>query len=100
MTSFYPTYPPPLSKDQEDFLLTNAKDWSIAHGLAVRPPTSFVSAEIDPRTALATTAPVTLFPSLLPRSCFEQAKGVSRAYNDLYSAITSDESWLQSVIEP
>ena len=77
----YPEYPPDLSPEQERYLLTNLKDWSIAHGLAVRPAETFVSKEVDPAGALATTAPVTLFPSLFPRRCFEQAKAVSKAYN-------------------
>ncbi|KAK3047116.1 Glutathione synthetase [Extremus antarcticus] len=95
----YPDFPPELNGDQEAYLLTNLKDWSIAHGLAVRPTPSYVPSETDPSGALATTAPVTLFPSLFPRVCFEQAKSVVEAYNELYSAIASDETWLGEVIE-
>lgn len=94
-----PEYPPELSDEQKAYLLSNLKDWSIAHGLAVRPAPSYVSVEQDPTGALATTAPVTLFPSLFPRACFEQAKSVAKAYNDLYSAIASDEAWLRGVVE-
>lgn len=95
----YPKYPPDLNPEQEHYLLTNLKDWSIAHGLAVRPAQSYVPTETDPAGALATTAPVTLFPSLFPRVCFEQAQAVVKAYNELYSAITSDETWLKGVVE-
>lgn len=95
----YPDYPPELNGDQEAYLLTNLKDWSIAHGLAVRPTPSYVPTETDPSGALATTAPVTLFPSLFPRMCLEQAKSVVEAYNELYSAIASDETWLGEVVE-
>jgi hypothetical protein len=95
----YPDYPPELSDEQKEYLLSNLKDWSIAHGLAVRPTSSYVSAETDPSGALATTAPVTLFPSLFPRVCFEQAHSVVKAYNDLYSAIANDETWLGDVVE-
>jgi len=95
----YPEYPPVLNGEQQDYLLANLKDWSIAHGLAVRPPPSYIKPEQDPTGALATTAPVTLFPSLLPRVCFEQAKSVARAYNELYSAIASDEGWLKGIVE-
>jgi hypothetical protein len=93
----YPPYPPTLTTPEKEYLLSNLKDWSIAHGLAVRPIESFVSKEIDPTGALATTAPVTLFPSLFPRTCFEQAKAVSKAYNELYSAISVDEAWLGEI---
>jgi len=98
-SSLYPPYPPTLNPDEEDYLLSNLKDWSIAHGLAVRPAESYVTKETDPAGALATTAPVTLFPSLFPRRCFEQAKAVSKAYNELYSAIASDEEWLRGIVE-
>ena len=95
----YPPYPPNLSDTEEEYLLSNLKDWSIAHGLAVRPAESYVAKETDPAGALATTAPVTLFPSLFPKRCFEQAKAVSKAYNELYSAIASDEGWLKGIVE-
>lgn len=97
--STYPSYPPDLTDDQRAYLLSNLKDWSIAHGLAVRPTTTYVPPEQDPSGALATTAPVTIFPSLFPRGCFEQAKSVAKAYNELYSAISSDEAWLKGIVE-
>ncbi len=95
----YPDYPPELNVKQEEYLLSNLRDWSIAHGLAVRPAPSYVPSEQDPSGALATTAPVTLFPSLFPRICFEQAQSVVKAYNELYSAIASDETWLKQIVE-
>lgn len=98
-TDFYPAYPPHLSEEQKEYLLTNVRDWSIARGLAVRPAPAYVPAEQDPSGALATTAPVTLFPSPFPRTCFEQARSVAEAYNELYSAIASDEDWLKDIVE-
>lgn len=92
-------YPPNLSEEEESYLLTTIKDWSIAHGLAVRPAPSFVQSSQDPSGVLATTAPVTLFPSLFPRSCFEDGLAIQTAYNELYSAIARDEDWLQSIVE-
>ena len=98
-TSIYPAYPPDLTEEQKAYLLSNLKDWSIANGLAVRPAPTFVPTEQDPAVALATTAPVTIFPSLFPKGCFEQAKSVAKAYNELYSAIASDEGWLTGIVE-
>jgi glutathione synthetase len=92
-------YPPELSKQEEAYLLSNLKDWSIAHGLAVRPAPSFVPPSQDPSGVLASTAPVTLFPSLFPRSCFEEGLAIQKAYNELYSAIARDEEWLQTIVE-
>lgn len=95
----YPHYPPDLSSEQFGYLVDNVKDWSIAHGLAVRPVPSFVSKEQDPNGSLAITAPVTLFPSLFPRGCFEQGKAIQTAYNELYAAIASDEAWQRQIVE-
>jgi glutathione synthase len=99
MADFYPSYPPSLNPQQEEYLLSNAKDYSIANGLAVRPPTSDVLKAQDPAGLLATTAPITLFPSLFPKVCFDQAKSVAQAYNELYSGIASDEGWLTGIVE-
>ena len=93
------SYPPSLSHEQEHYLLSTLKDWSIAHGLAVRPAPSFVQTSQDPSGVLATTAPVTLFPSLFPRSCFEHGLAIQKAYNQLYAAIAQDEEWLQHIVE-
>ena len=95
----YPVYPPGLSSAQMDYLLSNVKDWSILNGLAVRPPQTFVATEVDPSRSLAVTAPVTLFPSLFPEKCFEEARAIQMAYNELYALIASDEKWLEQVVE-
>jgi hypothetical protein len=58
-----------------------------------------VTSESDPHGVLATTAPVTIFPSPFPRVCFEQAKAVQEAYNELYSSISRDEGFLKGVVE-
>ena len=97
--SIYPEYPPTLAPAQLEYLVSNVKDWSILHGLAVRPSLSFVPEEVDPSRSLAVTAPVTLFPSLFPRACFEEARLVQTAYNELYATIASDTQWLGAVVE-
>ena len=91
-------YPPDLTRPQSEYLLSVIEDWSIAHGFAVRPPSSFIPSEVDPRGAVATTAPVTLFPSTFPRACFEQGRRIQEAYNELYAAIARDEQWLGSIL--
>ena len=99
VASIYPDYPPTLNSEQSDYLLSNIKDWSILNGLAVRPSSSYVSKEIDPSRSLAITAAVTLFPSLFPRACFEEARAIQTAYNELYSCIANDEEWLGEVVK-
>lgn len=92
-------YPPKLTSEQSDYIVSNIKDWSILSGLAVRPSSSFVSEKIDPSRSLAVTAPVTLFPSLFPRECFEEARAIQTAYNELYACIANDEEWLGEVVK-
>jgi len=92
-------YPPEVTAAECEQLLLTIKDWSIAHGLTVRPPLSLVSAEADPHGVLATTAPVTLFPSPFPRVCFEQAKSIQKAYNHLYASIAQDEEFLKDIVQ-
>ena len=92
-------YPPELSAEQEKYLLSNLNDWSMANGLVVRPSSAFISQEIDPSGVLAVTAPVTLFPSLFSRACFEEARLIQKAYNELYAGIARDEEWLGDVIQ-
>ncbi len=93
------SYPPDLSTSEAHLLLSAIKDWSISHGLTVRPPAALGSAEVDPNGVLATTAPVTLFPSPFPRSCFEQAKSIQRAYNALYASIAQNEDFLRDIVQ-
>ena len=97
--SIYPDYPPNLTSEQSDYLLSNIKDWSILNGLAVRPSPSFVSERTDPSRSLAITAPVTLFPSLFPKACFDEAQAIQSAYNELYACVANDEEWLGEVVK-
>jgi glutathione synthase len=92
-------YPPELTASESEQLLSTVKDWSIANGLAVRLPVSLVKAAADPHGILATTAPVTLFPSPFPRVCFEQAKSIQKSYNKLYAAIAQDQEFLGNIVQ-
>ncbi|KAK4169212.1 putative glutathione synthetase [Cladorrhinum sp. PSN259] len=88
------SYPPALSDSQgKDRLVQTIKDWSIANGLAVRPAVE------DPEGILAINAPVTLFPSPFPTSCFEEAKAIQTSYNELYTRISQDEEFLATLVQ-
>lgn len=95
----YNSYPPELSDEQRDYLIQVVKDWSIQHSLTYRPHPSFVSDEINKYHTLATNAPITLFPSPFPKSCFDQARDLQTVYNELYAAIADDEEWLEEMIQ-
>lgn len=101
------TYPPAILPENLMLHLTQAaKDWAIAHGLAVRVPADHESTATKENSsrgfsadALATTAPITLFPSLFPRTCFEEALELQTLYNELYAAIAGDEEWLEGIVK-
>lgn len=93
------TYPPAVNSTERERLVEVIKDWTLANGLTVRPTPALVSAEVDPDRVLATSVPVTLFPSPFPRVCFEQAKAVQKAYNDLYARVSQDEEFLSLMVK-
>ncbi|KAL4919436.1 hypothetical protein BDW62DRAFT_178936 [Aspergillus aurantiobrunneus] len=97
--SVYKDYPPTLNAAQKEFLVRTVKDWATQNGLLVRPAPTLVSKESDPHGVLATNAPVTLFPSPFPRTCFEEAKALQTVYNKLYAAITCSEEWIGKIME-
>ncbi|KAL2201305.1 hypothetical protein P885DRAFT_26753 [Corynascus similis CBS 632.67] len=92
------TYPPTLDDGPErDRLVQTIKDWTIANGLAVRPPPTL--AGDDSEGILAMSAPVTLFPSPFPKTCFEEAKAIQTKYNELYARISQDEEYLSGLVQ-
>ncbi|ETN40648.1 glutathione synthetase [Cyphellophora europaea CBS 101466] len=95
----FQNYPPPLSEQQQVYLSTYVKNWTIQHGLTVRPSAAQVSEEVNPNAVLATNAPVSLFPSPFPRKLFKQAQSLQTVYNELYAAIASNETFLESVMK-
>ncbi|CAG7961659.1 unnamed protein product [Penicillium salamii] len=97
--SIYSNYPPELSAAQQKFLVTAVKDWAIQNGLAVRPSPAIVPAGTDQNGVLATNAPVTLFPSPFPRTCFDEATALQEIYNELYASITCNEEWLGDIVK-
>ena len=97
--TIYPSFPPQLSQAQEENLVSNLKDWALANGLVVKPSSALIPKRVDSPGVLGTVAPVTLFPSLFPRACFEEALKLQKAYNILYAAISSDEDWLGGIVQ-
>jgi glutathione synthase len=94
--SVYSSYPPVLDRAQEQSLVSAIKEWAIQNGLTIRIP---ASEGVDGIQFSTTTAPVTLFPSLFPKSCFDEARSLQTVYNELYAAISSNEAWLGDIME-
>ncbi|KAK6351172.1 hypothetical protein TWF718_004342 [Orbilia javanica] len=90
--SLYPSYPPNLTAEQLSYLITSFTDYSLSHGLIVRPAPTFIPT--NPSNSLATPAPVTLWPSPFPRVHFEEARSLQTFCNLLYARVASDQSWL------
>ena len=87
----YSDYPPELSELEEEHLIKNLRDYGLSIGFCVK--------RDSPETGYsAALAPITLFPSLFPRKCFEMAEKVQQPYNGLYSKIASDTKWLEESI--
>lgn len=91
-------YPPTLTDAETDHLVNIIKDWSAGNGLEIRPPTTVIPAEADPKGIAAINAPVTLFPSPFPRQCFAQGLAVQTTYNELYAAVSRDEKFIEGTV--
>jgi glutathione synthase len=92
--SIYPEYPPDLDMERSKYLLENLKDKACTTGFLVK-PLATGNGEL-PEGAIP--APITLFPSLFPSSCFDNAQNIQKQYNLLYASIASDEEWLESIV--
>ncbi len=92
-------YPPDMTDERLEYLVSVVKNWTIEHGLTVRPSSKNVSGESNPNHVFATNAPVTLFPSPFPQSCFEIARSLQTVYNELYAVVANNEEWLESIMK-
>jgi glutathione synthase len=92
MADIFPSYPPSLHPKALSFLIASLTDYCLSHGITVRP------AEPSKGNHLASHAPVTLFPSLFPRSAWEQALKVQTTYNVLYARIANNEEWIGNIM--
>ncbi|KAL1854795.1 hypothetical protein VTK73DRAFT_8701 [Phialemonium thermophilum] len=92
------SYPPALSSLESARLVQVVKDWTLGKGLAVRPPPTAVTAETELLGTLGMSAPVTLFPSPFPKVCFDQARSVQKAYNELYAKISQNETFISQIV--
>jgi glutathione synthase len=92
------SYPPSVHDgSQRERLVQAIKDWSMANGLAVLPPPDMAPA--DTEGILAMPAPVTLFPSPFPKTCFDEAKSVQTTYNELYASLSQDDAFLAGIVK-
>nr|GAT54841.1 predicted protein [Mycena chlorophos] len=94
MTFDFTSWPPSLLEDQLDALTLLATTYALSHSLLYLPP-----AQQQPRVpAAAIHAPISLFPSPVPRRLFELARRLQSTYNLLYARIATDVEFLDRVM--
>lgn len=88
-------YPP--SKDQLNELIQEVNQWAITNGLSMYPP------KFEENPSNASVSPVTIYPTLIPRKCFDEAVQIQPVFNELYARITQDmaqpDSYLHKTTE-
>ncbi|KAF2666410.1 glutathione synthase [Microthyrium microscopicum] len=90
-------YPPEISQQQQDFAVGQLKNYALSVGFTVKP--FAVQTDDGPKLPEgAVPAPITLYPSLFPKSCFEEALDIQQSYNTLYANITRDTAWLEDIV--
>jgi glutathione synthase len=90
----YAKWPPVLSTAQLEALTLYATTYALSHGLLYLP----VALPQPPAPTSAIHAPLSLFPSPMPRGLFERARKLQKAYNVLYARIAMDVHFLDRVM--
>jgi len=88
------TYPPPLSDEQRERLISNIEDWQLCNGSLLK-----VIHDSPEQTVLAYPIGVTLFPTPFPRHLFEQALALQETYNMLYAGVAEDREWIHGALK-
>ncbi|KAK6203062.1 glutathione synthetase [Scheffersomyces amazonensis] len=83
---------PELGETQLNELKEALSQWSLANGLIMYPP-NFEQYN-------ANVAPITLYPTPLPKSSFKNAQDVQKIFNELYiNLVTKQKSWLLPLLQ-
>lgn len=84
------SWPPAITDEQLAALALQATTYALSHGLVYLP-----AAEVQPAAPTSTIhAPLSLFPSPIPRQLFVQARQLQRIYNILYARVATDVEFL------
>jgi glutathione synthase len=87
-------WPPVVTDGQLETLTLYATTYALSHGLLYLPATT-------PQPSVPTSAihaPLSIFPSPLPRRLFDRAQKLQKLYNILYARIAMDHSFLDRVM--
>lgn len=92
----FASWPPKLSPDDQETLTELAKTYALSHGLLYLPPGITPTQALSPSSAIH--APISLFPSPLPKSLYERAKTLQTLYNILYARVAMDAAFLDKIM--
>ncbi|KAJ7074207.1 glutathione synthase [Mycena amicta] len=95
MSFDFSSWPPTLPETELDSLTLLATTYALSHSLLYLPPAHGPQPHIP---AAAIHAPISLFPSPLPRRLFELARRLQSTYNLLYARIATDVEFLDRVM--
>ena len=87
-------YPPQLSEEQLDTVVSDIRDWQLTHGSLLK----LVQTE-EEHTVLAQPVGISIFPTLFPRGLFNEAISLQKLFNKLYIAVAQDEGWLYATLK-
>ncbi|CAI2185230.1 6905_t:CDS:10 [Funneliformis geosporum] len=93
--AFFSEYPPNLSNVNLQSLKELAIDWSLSHGLVIRPPNNLALSN----NSSVMHAPISLFPSPFPKKTFYQAIELQPVFNLLFHKLSRNHEFITKVIE-
>lgn len=89
-------YPPTISSNDRQTIVTDAIDWALAHGLVVRPTVD--KQQHFKNQSAVTHAPFALYPTPFPRAEFEKAKGLQQPWNTLIHQLSLDDALIKKAM--
>ncbi|KAI0050881.1 glutathione synthase [Auriscalpium vulgare] len=92
----FTSWPPEVTPDQLEQLTLLATTYALSHSLLYLPPHGDIPP--PPAPASAIHAPLSLFPTPVPRELFVRARRIQRAYNVLYARVAIDNKFLDEIM--
>lgn len=84
-------YPPEFTEQQLEYLLDQARDWQITHGLSIK--------YREDEFVRSVPIGISLIPLLFPKTLFDEAVSLQRLYNELYMRVAADPDWLYNMLK-
>lgn len=82
------------TEDGLEALVSEIKDWQLTHGSTLK-----IVRTNEEHTVLSHPVGCTLFPTPFPKTLYEEALSLQKAYNQLYAEIAEKPDWLYQVLK-